>query len=284
MTQKIAVAIVHGVGTQTENFIDRIENAIQARCRGVCGDDIIIRPVHWAPVTQNAEDKLRARVYKGGPLRWSLARNIMIDLVADGIAYQPTEHGRFAYDAIHRIFAQTMRRLADEAGPTAPLCIVAHSLGTIITSNYLYDLQVHFHERSLIAPKVLDAMGDTPLERAETLAHLYTLGSPLALWSLRYVEFGRPIKFPLDEFKDHYPQLTPEWINYYDADDIIAFPLKTLNEYYDAVVTADREVDVGNLINSKTPFSHLGYWTDADIIRPISDALIRTWRALNEPA
>ena len=38
--------------------------------------------------------------------------------------------------------SQTLAELAQEAGPDAPLCVIAHSLGTIIASNYLYDLQV----------------------------------------------------------------------------------------------------------------------------------------------
>jgi len=36
-------------------------------------------------------------------------------------------------------------------------------------------------------------IGNTPLERGETLTLLYTLGSPIAIWSLRYPDFGVPI-------------------------------------------------------------------------------------------
>lgn len=281
MTQKIAVAVIHGVGNQTEDFADRVIDSIQGRCRPVCGDDIIIRPVYWSPVVQHAEDEMRRRLYKGGQMRFNKARGVMIDLVADGIAYQPTEHGRYAYDHIHRIFAQTLHTLAEEAGPKAPLCVVAHSLGTIIASNYIYDLQVHFSHQQIIPETIAEVMGDTPLERGETLSLLYTLGSPLALWSLRYTEFGRPIDFPAPQLYRHYPNLPTEWINFYDADDIIGFPLKTLNAEYERIVTADREVNVGGLLEQWNPLSHLGYWTDKDIVEPIAESLTRVWQTLN---
>ena len=50
--------------------------------------------------------------------------------------------------------------LAQEAGPDAPLCVIAHSLGTIIASNYIYDLQVDpFKHLISDAPRVMVADG-----------------------------------------------------------------------------------------------------------------------------
>lgn len=281
MGQKVAVAVVHGVGMQTADFVDKIGDAVDKRCREVCGDDIVVRGVYWARVTQDEEDELRTRLYSGGTMRYNRARNLMINLVADGIAYQPTEHGRYTYNEIHSIFAKTLHQLAEEAGPTAPLCIVSHSLGTIITSNYLYDLQVHFSQKEIIPDVIGQHIGETPLERGETLNLLYTLGSPLALWSLRYTEFGRPIDFPSPQLHQYYPGLYHEWINFYDADDIIAYPIKSLNSEYDRIVSEDREVNVGGILESWNPLSHLEYWTDKDVVDPIAKSLTKVWQAVN---
>ncbi|MBC7813739.1 MAG: hypothetical protein H7175_21460 [Burkholderiales bacterium] len=280
MTQKIAVAVVHGIGKQADSFSTEITAEITKRCKLDCGDDIVIRPVHWSPVMQRAEDELWEQMSSGGRMDFTGLRRFLIDFVADAIAYQPTPHDREAYDDIHKVFAQTLRDLAEVAGPNAPLCIISHSLGTIISSNYIYDLQVD-PQRRIIAYDVRQSMGDTPLERGETLTLLYTLGSPIAMWSLRYHHFGRPLQMPPPHLADHYPHLYSEWVNFYDPDDAIGFPIKTLNDNYGRVVAEDRQVDIGNRLESWNPLSHLGYWTDSDVTDPIAKALIRTWKSVN---
>ena len=206
-------------------------------------------------------------------------RRVAIDYVADALAYQPTADDRKTYDDIHVIYAQTLKALAAEAGEKAPLCIVAHSLGTVISSNYIYDLQ----KPTLISPQVKAAMGDKPtaLERGETLNLLYTLGSPIALWSLRYRDFGKPIAIPAPELINHYPNLQCAWMNYYDKDDLIGFPLRDLNEGYSRAVSADKQVNVGGMMENWNPLSHLGYLDDNDVVRPIAESLINTWKTVN---
>lgn len=277
MTQKIAVAVIHGIGRQAPEFADSVTDAIQRICHESCGEDVVIKPVYWAPAMQQKEDALWERLIGGGPLQFRKIRRLMIDYVADALAYQPTAYDRRAYDDIHVVFAKTLRTLAEEAGPEAPLCIVSHSLGTVIASNYIYDLQ----KPDLISDPVRAEMTGTPLEKGHTLNLLYTLGSPLALWSLRFREFGRPIHIPAPELLDYYPDLQSAWVNYYDKDDLIGFPLRDLNDAYSQAVTADLEVNVGNLLTEWNPLSHTAYLSDQDVIQPIAESLISTWKAVN---
>nr|MBA3874437.1 chemotaxis protein [Anaerolineae bacterium] len=211
MTQKIAVAVVHGIGTQAPEFADQLEEAIQHICHETCGEDVVIKPVYWAPAMQKKEDDLWDRMTSGGPLNFKKIRRVAIDYVADALAYQPTPYDRKAYDDIHVIYAKTLRALAEEAGEKAPLCIVSHSLGTVITSNFIYDLQNDTDEHPLISPLVRAEMTGAPLEWGETLNLLYTLGSPLALWSLRFRDFGKPIEIPPPQLMDYYPDLQCAW-------------------------------------------------------------------------
>lgn len=280
MTQKIAVAIIHGIGKQDPTFAKKITDALNLRCRDVCGEDVIIESVHWAPVLQAEEDELQLRLEQGGRMNFPRLRGFAIDFVADALAYQPAPDDRSAYDGIHRVFAQAIHRLVEQTGPTAPLCIIAHSLGSIIASNYIYDLQIEPF-RPIISGIVKECIGDTPIERGETLALLYTLGSPIALWSLRYRNFGKPIQVPASQLPQYYPDLRGEWVNFYDRDDVVGFPIKTLNEKYREVVTEDREVNSGRMLADLTPLSHMGYWTDRDIVGPIADALNRVWENIN---
>jgi len=286
MSQKIAVAIIHGVGKQDPTFADGMAQELKGRFAKELGQQIqdpaselAILPVYWAPAVQDAEEELWRRMKRGGEMDFTALRRFLVDFVADAIAYQPTPKDRRIYDGIHEKFAESLNRLAAEAGEKAPLCVIAHSLGSVIASNYFYDLQ--HPKRPLIAARVKKKIGDTPLERGETFTLFYTLGSPIAMWSLRYPNFGVPIEVPSPGLSKHYPDLAGEWVNYYDEDDVIAYPLKTLNEAYRKAIKADREINAGGLLSSWNPVSHLGYWTDNDVTKPIAQELVRTWRAVN---
>lgn len=281
-TQKVAVAIIHGIGTQNEKFANKTITALKKRCQPVMGNDLIAEPVYWAGVLNDAEKELMARARKGGKLRGSKIRQFMLDFLGDAFAYQPTRHDRTTYDGVHAVFAATLRRLADQAGPTAPLCIIAHSLGTIVASNFIYDLQAETVElRPILSAMVRARMNPTPLELGQTLTLLYMLGSPLAVFSLRFADFGKPIQFPAPQLNQYYPGLNGEWVNFYDADDVIGFPLKTLNDDYKRVVTADREINVGKVYANWNLLAHLGYWTDKDVLDPIASALCQVWKDVN---
>jgi hypothetical protein len=235
------------------------------RCHPDCGDDIIIRPVHWAPVMENVEDELWDRLKSIGKMRYKRTRRFVIDFLGDAFAYQIGETDRRVYDRIHQVFAQTLHDLARDAGENAPLCVIAHSLGSVIASNFIYDLQRDPDEK-IISDKVRTAMSGTPLERGETLA-----------------DFGKPIVIPDARLKAHYPKIKGAWVNFYDADDVIGFPIKPLNHTYGKYVTEDRQVNVGGRWTSWNPASHIGYWTDKDILDPIADKLVEIWKAVNLP-
>ncbi|MBL8132873.1 MAG: chemotaxis protein [Anaerolineae bacterium] len=285
MTQKIAVAIVHGIGSQDATFADKMIVGLHKRCGAAVSADLIMRGVHWAPVLRDVEDELLSRTAAGGPQRQGFLRRFLVELMGDAFAYQPVRGDRTVYDTIHAVMAETLRLLAEEAGASAPLVIIAHSLGSIIASNFIYDLQVDPF-RPMIGEKTRAQMSQppTPLEAGETLTLLYTLGSPLAIWSLRFANFGKPIRMPAPNLNQYYPSLTGEWVNFYDADDMVGFPIKTLNDQYRDTVTQDRPVNIGRILESWNPLSHLGYWTDDDVLDPISDTLRRAWGEVNPQA
>jgi hypothetical protein len=285
---------------------------------------VVCEPVHWAPELQPAEERLFKQHFSGdasgffesledgvkemnrgsqtallrfapllmrrtdsrlGRLNYPGLRWLMMHFVGDALAYQPTPGGREVYDGIHVKVAEALARLRRRAGEGAPLCVVAHSLGTVIASNFFYDLQKERQTgRAMLADRVRSAMGTSPLERGETLAHLYTLGSPLALWTLRYPNqsFDAPVRVGAPELSKHHPGLEGEWVNYYDDDDVIAWPLRPLSDTYRRLVR-DERVELKGPLFSWTPMAHPFYWTDDAVMEPIAKALARTWRQLNAP-
>lgn len=286
MSQKIAVAIIHGIGTANPEFADEkkpdkfvggIAKRLKSRFADLMGDKLEnadsklkIKPVYWAPILQDLEDDLWQRLKIDKLNNFFGLREFVFHSLADSIGYQITPTKRNIYDQVHEKFAETLKELAEDDGEKAPLCIIAHSLGSVIASNYIWDLQ---NEKANIK------IGNTPLEQGETFTLFYTFGSQIALWRLRYSDFGTPITVPSPKLSGHYPKLKGEWLNFYDRDDVLGYPLKTINEKYESVVKADIEVNSGNSLTNWNPLSHNGYWTDSEVVEPIAQGLVKAWKS-----
>jgi pimeloyl-ACP methyl ester carboxylesterase len=291
MPNRLAVAIVHGIGSQAPNFSDALQAKIVTRfaerakvSRTVAEEALVFQPVYWAPVLLDREQRLWEKLAAGGSLGWTSMRRFMVEFAADAIAYQPMPSERNVYTDVHAVLADALANVVKRAGPDLPLVVIAHSLGTVIASNYLYDLQESARRLAagrmdLVPASVRKRIGDTPLERGETLAWLFTMGSPIGIWSLRYEnpDFGVPIRVPAPAFARAHAGIRCGWINVYDEDDVIGYPLKGL--YPDAIL-ADVRVNVGNLLSSWNPLSHNAYWADGDVTDRISDDLADFWRKL----
>jgi len=288
---------------------------------------LVVKPIHWAPELEDRQRELFAQVYDEsnepgvffdervrptverlnagermqlfpmmlsiadrtrGDLRqlnWPAARWLMMHFIGDVIAYDSPYSGT-NYRAIHARFAAGLAELADEVGDEAPLCVIAHSLGSVLASDYFYDQQTRH-----LWKEVRAAQGSSALAKGQTLAWMYTMGSPLALWSLKYPstsqqlpgdepKMSKPIEVPVHQIAQRYPELNTEWINFYDKDDIIAYPLEGLSEEY-ANVVDDRDVRVHTFPFSWTPLTHSFYWADRVVMDPIAQTLATGWQHLN---
>jgi len=300
------------------------------RIAGVDADEaLVIRTAFWAPVYEKRQDKLLRRMGgepaeqvfdlldwlagatdRGNPLallgmvatglvralpgvpqfHWPTLRWLIVHYLGDAITYQAGAVDSGLYDAVHRVLAGALHELAVEAGDDAPLCVVAHSLGTVVSSNFLYDLQVagglHSSQdgRIKVADTVAAELDDTPVERGETLAWFHTLGSPLALWAQRHPDFGEPLTVPHPALARLHPGVEGEWVNVWDADDVVASPLRPLNDRYRAAVAEDRPVSLRPRWLSWTPLAHPFYWNDRAVITPIATSLARAWHRMQNQA
>lgn len=146
-------------------------------------------------------------------------------------------------------------------------------------------------------------MAQTDLQRLKTLASFVTLGCNIPLLVTAadpYVPIHVPSPSGLlpDEWGTE-----KKWLNYYDPDDILGWPLTALaavdedaseNEIAALMDPEDRErflsmvsdhtINVGWPIQSATPFSHTGYWRDKDFIKPVAPHLAALHEAVEGAA
>ncbi len=312
---RIAVLFVHGVGIREPDYARTAIAELRKQFRAATNqpnadDDLVIESAYWAPAVIEREDRLSERAVPGFASGWFSAMNKLTQRVATGstlslvplalsglvrhvpgiprihwptlrwavtnfvgdvVAYQVSPHSREVYDAVHDRVREALARLAQQA-PDAPLFVVAHSLGSVIAADHFYDLGKGRRQAG------------TPLESGRTLTGFYTLGSPIALWTQRDGDFARPLQIPARTSPDPVRAAAAEWINFYDADDVLAFPLKGLSPEWDQAVDEDRSVSVGTLLIGMSPVSHVAYWNDVAVIRPIANSLAWLWNAERDPS
>jgi hypothetical protein len=290
MTQKIAIAVIHGIGKARPEFAEvghpDFLSGIAPRLRQAfanelgdrvsdAGSELVFEPVYWADVVQRPQDDLYTRLGINQFSQFFGLRGFIFHSLADSVAYQPTSssgNDPQIYEGIHRIFANSLKILADNAGKKAPLCIIAHSMGAAIASNFIWDAQKNRFSADT---------RDNPLELGQTFSSFYTFGSQVPFWAMRFSNFGEPIQVPSPQLSVHYPEAKGEWINFFDRDDLLGYPIKNINDHYRAAVTDEQEVSVGNWLTGWNTLSHNGYWKSRQVTRSIGASLARLWRQTN---
>ncbi len=279
---KILAIIVHGIGTPKPGYAAGLIKGLKKRFNGrirkilKTGDDysseLIIKEIVWDDILAVSQNKLAGILKKGfaaqkvGAVRslfktiFFLPSKFMLRLrtdfaaesVSDIIGYDNDE----AYEKIHECLLNETNSLADtpaQVGEKQSLSIIAHSLGTVISSDFVYDRQ--------------KAHGS--LHENFIFNNFFTLGSPIALFALQYgVElFKNPI---------HVEDPDGRWINIFDLDDPMAYPLKNLNDAYDRAVHIDRQVNTGGF-----GISHTRYFGDGEVQETIAAKLAADWLRIN---
>lgn len=162
---RIAVMVIHGLGMRKEGYADKLIACLHKELDkvmvlpGASKQMLDIEPVYWADVFEEREEALFQQLVSSPGLNFQALRRFVIHYLADAVAYQPVENQGHNYDAVHRTLNQAMHTLAQRNGPEAPLCVVAHSLGAVIASNFFYDLQYP----SSRVPEIVDV--NSALER-----------------------------------------------------------------------------------------------------------------------
>ena len=284
MAYKMGVLLIHGMGEQERADAAPMIRELCDRVRQAGGNEseICFESAWWAPVLERREKDLLRRMEKGNDLDWMKLRRFVVHSLGDAIAYQdtyrPTTPDQInVYQQVHATFAESMARLrgrlraqAAPDAPEMPLVIIAHSLGCHMISNYIWDVRDSPNARR----------PENAFERMETLTSIVMFGCNIPLFTLAYTNL-EPIRFPTPDLSPFFPEGTSaesiaevsQWLNFYDPDDVLGYPLRSLDPKFAAAVTADIEVNVGRPWSSWNPLSHTAYWTDDDVTKPTARLL-----------
>lgn len=278
--KKLAVAVIHGIGSQGEAkppSTDKLvfSGDLRDRIAGELGRPafdkrIAWREIFWSDVLQDRQNRYLTKIK---PLtRGDKLRSFLLCNIADASAYRLTgDKNNTTYTDIHARVEETVRDLEGDVEEGAPLVVLAHSLGAHIMSNYIYDMQKarEYEAEGLLAT--------TPFQQLRTMAGFVTFGCNIPLFTFAYQKDKiKPIDYPGVGIPED-ARLAPWWLNFYDQDDILGYPLEFIGPKYKELVTgeqlAETSINAGGLEAFWNPLSHNGYWKDDDFYKPAAQFL-----------
>mgnify|MGYP006294030981 FL=1 len=255
MAGKTWVAMIHGIGNQGEEFwVDRTKPLKEAlKDRGIEAEIAGFRYSMFA--------KKYASEYWNSietDLDYRFLRRPALHIFADATVYghrpeAPQSNYREIHASLHQFLSGLLKGMQDDDR----LVVWAHSFGCHIISNFIYDNQrgTGAHNPALQGePAPLQPLPE--LDRRLRL--LVTTGCNIPLFAAggpSPVAFARPN----DRFR---------WMNIFDTDDILGWPIRPLGGDFQAIWITDHQENTGGPLRS-----HTNYWFDFGVNDRIATAI-----------
>ena len=220
------------------------------------------------------------------PLRYPISRfrRLMMYGFSDMFYYVSTDGKNAIRTTVSEQIAKKIGPLLDDPQARISLTLIGHSAGSVIAIDlcfFLFSDQKYTFINQNTAPETyallqkLQTLTKPDNERIR-LRRLITFGSPISMLACRndrVVELLAndkkliPEQFGLKEnrsFSDHISG--PRWINIWDKDDPLAFPIEPLMDSSNNMVK-DIYLDISDWL----PAAHTGYWSSPKVYRTIAE-------------
>ena len=271
---EIGVGTIHGMGDPKPGFAAPLIEGL-SRLMGDDANAVAFEPCFWSDILQVSEDEIWRRMQRAAtPMRFRALRKWIVGTLGDPTGYLSgyEQRGIPVLQRVHQRFAQSLAtvesRLKNPAD--APIVVLAHSLGGVVVTNYLWNLERAAGEVGTATVSTMHAgareaarrpIGDSPVQRLETLAGLVTFGCNIPLF-LPPTPPYECVRFPRPGLPAHL-KAAARWLNVYDPYDILGYPLSDLWDEPHGTTIDDIALKVGMPGISMTPLSHSCYWTDS---------------------
>jgi hypothetical protein len=264
--QRVVFLTVHGMGKTERNYADTLKLNLMNRLNSDGRND-------WAYLNFNSiyyQEPLHAGQTKyfesiQDKVDWRKSREFFVHSFSDPVSLETRkEEDNSPYEVCQRAIMNTLdsclSRLAEMNNTLPPVVILAQSLGGQVISNYIWDAQREVVAGRQPASGIWKNRGPLDVAKGGIRDKFRRLAS------LRcFITTGCNI--PLFLAGDPYPKAINslylhsgfEWKNYYDADDVLGYPLADLGQSYEEIVE-DIRIQCSPGVAQETPFTHGTYW------------------------
>ena len=301
MPQHVAVVFVHGIFANAIKYSVPMQKQLLKLLPQDLRRYLDFEEVFWAGPVRSRQSAYMKNAKTDANIVENKLRTFFIEGLGDAAAYQKTRRRENSiYYQVHDEINETLKRYDDRLHKNTPLVFIGHSLGSHIISSYVWDLNKLKQISEDGLKRETDEARDlhekmkhaTPFRRLDTLAGLVTFGSNIPLFTFT---FGPARIYPLTRapgdggtLKPAFPgdklpaalQKNAQWLNFYSKRDVLGYPLKPLNEYFDAEpriedICVRSESRISRILPYWSSISaHTGYWTNATVLSRTA-ALIR---------
>lgn len=281
---EVALITLHGMGETPPTYAEGLMDRLRAQL-GTLAERVVMRSVYYQKILQDNQSEVWERTRAHATVRYPDLRKFVLFGFGDAAGLENRkELPGSVYELAQGEIARTLLS-AHAVRPGMPVVFVAQSLGCHVLSSYIYDAQKAARGQPVSAgiwrnidAWALGAIG-RPLTASErtflgagTCAALVTTGCNIPVFIAAHkIMHVIPIEPPTSLFK---------WINFYDPDDVLGWPLQPLPGGYRELVE-DRLVNAGGggvaslLLRSWNPFGHNSYWDEPKVIEAIAAMLRR---------
>jgi hypothetical protein len=279
--KKVVLLTIHGMGNVYETYNHEFLCEIQRRL-GEKYDEVFVGSIYYKNILKKNEERIWSGVED--ILRWKGLRKFILYGFGDAAGL---ENGKYLDDGVYTktqlIIARELYRAQKVAGVNAPVLIIAHSLGGHVISCYYWDAQIKYNGGSVNVGlwkdimkyeteiSVSDKLNDDIISylQGRTFKALFTTGCNIPVFVAAHArEHVLPIKTMDKDFK---------WRNYYNANDVLGWPLATLSSEYAALVedinVLKSEKFIDNTFRCWNPLSHNQYWRTGIVIDDVVSVL-----------
>ncbi len=273
---KVALLTIHGMGEQPLDYADDMRRALSHRM-GASFANVDVHSVYYQHLLKPNELDVWNRTRERATVRYEQLRKFILFGFADAAGLENRkEYDNSVYEQAQMEIARALLAILATRGPDTPIVLLAHSLGCQVMSSFIYDAQKRAGGGAVAAGiwkpgRVADSLTAEQRKflQCGTVRTFVTTGCNIPVFVSAHQRMDvKPIIKPNPGFT---------WLNLYDPDDALGWPLQPLEGGYETLVE-DRVVNAGQgildfMTKSWNPLSHTAYWTDDEIIKPLASLL-----------
>ena len=256
---EIGVLTLHGVGSQRRgsDFDAKLRETLQEKA----GEKtkIVVKTVYYHGESRSRQAKLwkefdRLEDKFPDSLDQKIIRRLMLVTIGDALAYanNPNDKNSF-YRRAHNEVRSAVDELEAELGDSRPVAVVAHSLGCKVIFDYVCDAQVG---QGIWEGK----KRPSEFQKLANLRLLITTGCNLPFFESA---------MPATKQRFFHVNKDFQWVNFYDRDDLLGWPLRPLGGRFEEIVQDEERNRIGSLLTS-----HVKYWKDGELNEEIAGRIL----------
>ncbi len=267
MSKELGIIVIHGMGETKKDYYLGLQEHIGKTLGLQIWDKVHLEPIFYQDSIQPNQYRVWNNMVQKEVLDWKGLRQFMLFSFADAssLEHKPDKQGSIYRKVQQKIIDALKKTRVKLGNQDKDIILVAQSLGGQVISNYIWDFQ---ENKGIWEVNNPDFPQFNPEEekflKFDSLKYLFTSGCNIPLFVSGFDQIVA-IRKPNQDFK---------WLNYFDKDDVLGWPLKPLSDSYNQVVEKDIEINAGNFfIKGWNPLSHTGYWTDRDFVKPLCEKI-----------